>query len=270
MPIRGPEVLLIEKNLEKHYTVLTINRPERGNSINFDLSKRLSDAWDEVKADDEIWAVILTATGDRFFCAGEDLKDRAELDQTYDGGFTKYVDDSGGFGKMSPVDHEIWKPIIGAVNGFSVAGGFYLAQICDVRIAADHAMFGIPEVRWNLPAPFAAQLQRMIPPAIALEMTLWGARQYSAQRMYEVGFVNKVVPKDQLLAEAVSWAEEVCEMGPVSVWTHKELMYRYLYQDSVMGDRLGRAIFDKVAAMEDSIEGPAAFAEKRSPQWKLR
>lgn len=270
MAIRGDDVLLVERVPEKHYAVLTVNREERGNSINFDLARRLAQEWPRLKADDEIWAVILTAVGDRFFCAGEDLKDRAELDEEYEGGFVQYVDDQGGWAKLAPVDHEFWKPIIGAVNGFAVAGGWFLSQICDVRIAAEHAMFGVPEVRWNLPASFMAQAARMIPPAMVMEMTLWGARQYTAQRMYEVGWVNKVVPREQLLDEAIQWAEEVCEMGPVSVWTHKELIYRYLFQDDHWAQRFGLALFDKVEAMEDSIEGPRAFAERRPPQWKLR
>lgn len=270
MAIRGSEVLLVDRRPDKHYAILTINREERANSINFDLSKRLAETWDALRRDDEIWAVIVTGGGERYFCSGEDLKDRAELDATYEGGFMKYVEDKGGFGNMTPLGNNFWKPVIGAINGFALAGGWYLAQMCDVRISAEHAMFGIPEVRWNLPAPFAAQLQRMIPPAIALELTLWGARQYPAERMREVGFVNAVVPKEKLLDEAIRWAEEVCEMGPVSVWNHKELMYRYLYQDEFIAQRLGSAMFEKMQMMEDSIEGPKAFAEKRRPEWKLR
>lgn len=269
MPVDGPEVLLVEKHRDEHYAVVTVNRPERGNSFNTELTHRLDDTWQEMRADSEVWAIVLTAVGDRFFCAGEDLKDRAEIDLTYEGGFHKYLEVEG-FGQVDPMAHELWKPIIGAVNGFALAGGFYLAQLCDVRIASDQAMFGIPEVRWNLPAPFAAQLQRMIPSAIAMEMAMFGNRQYSAQRMYEAGFVNKVVPAEQVLGEAVAWAKEVCEMGPVSVWTHKELMYRYLYQDKAWADRFSLALFDKVGTMDDSVEGPAAFAEKRPPEWKLR
>ncbi len=270
MAIRGDDVLLVQKFPADHYAILTINREERGNSVNFDLSRRLGEAWRDVAADDDIWAAVLTAKGSKFFCAGEDLKDRAELDQSYPGGFMKYVDDHGGFGKSGPIDNGVWKPVIGAINGFAVAGGWAMAQRCDVRLAADTAMFGVPEVRWNLPAPFMAQAQRMIPAGIALEATLWGARQYSAQRMYEAGFVNKVVSSAQLLPEAVSWAKEVCEMGPVSVWTHKELMYRYLYQDDAWAQRFSMALFDKCQAMQDSIEGPKAFAEKRRPNWQLR
>ncbi len=270
MAIRGDEVLLVERFPEQHYAILTVNREERGNSINFDLGRRLDDTWEELKDDDEIWAVILTAAGERFYCAGEDLRDRAELDGEYEGGFNQYVKDHGGLGNFAPLDHDFWKPVIGAINGFAVAGGWYLAQICDVRIAVEHAMFGVPEVRWNLPASFMAQATRIIPPAIALEMTMWGARQYTAQRMYEIGFVNKIVPKEQLLDEAKAWAEEVCQMGPVSVWTHKEFMYRYMFNDNYWARRMGRAMFDKVNAMEDAIEGPRAFAEKRPPQWKLR
>ncbi len=268
MAIRGPDCLKVEK--KGHVAILTINREERGNSINLDLSQLLEAAWKDIKKDENIWAGILTAAGDRFFCAGEDLKDRAEIDQTYPGGFVKYMDDKGGFGNMSALANQVWKPLIGAINGFAVAGGWYLSQMCDVRIAAEHAMFGVPEVRWNLPAPFMAQATRMIPMAMTLEMTMWGARQYTAQRMYEIGWVNKVVPKDKLMEEAMAWAEEVCEMGPVSVWTHKELIYRYIFQDDFWAQRLSRAIFDKCEHMEDSIEGPKAFAEKRKPIWKLR
>jgi len=104
MAIRGDDVLLVERVPEKHYAVLTVNREERGNSINFDLARRLAQEWPRLKADDEIWAVILTAVGDRFFCAGEDLKDRAELDEEYEGGFVQYVDDQGGWAKLAPVD----------------------------------------------------------------------------------------------------------------------------------------------------------------------
>lgn len=269
MAIRGDDVLTVEKNVEKHYAILTINREERGNSINFDLSKRLADTWEDLKTDDDVWAIILTATGERFFCAGEDLKDRAELDATYDGGFNQYVEDRGGFGDLM-AGATVWKPVICAVNGFALAGGWFLTQMCDVRIAADHTKFGVPEVRWNLPAPFMAQAQRLVPPAWALEATMWGARQYSADRMYELGYVNKVVPKEELLTEAIAWAEEVCEMGPVSVWTHKELMYRYLWSDNDTWNRIGMAMFAKCEMMEDSIEGPKAFAEKRKPNWKLK
>lgn len=268
MAIRGPDCLKVEK--KGHIAILTINREERANSINIDLARLLSNAWDDVKKDDQIWAVIFTATGERYFCAGEDLRDRAELDQTYPGGFIKYANDQGGFGDMRPMAHEVWKPIIGAINGYALAGGWYLSQACDVRIAAEHALFGVPEVRWNLPAPFMAQATRMIPMAMTLEMTMWGARQYTAQRMFDIGWVNKVVPKERLMDEAMAWAEEVCEMGPVSVWTHKELIYRYIFGDDFWMQRLSRAIFDKCSIMEDSIEGPKAFAEKRKPIWKLR
>jgi enoyl-CoA hydratase/carnithine racemase len=271
MAVAGRDVLLVEKLRDKHYAVVTINRQERGNSISFDLAQRLGETWLDLRQDDDIWAIVLTASGDRFFSSGNDLKERSEIDQAYPGGFTKFAEDNGGFGRINPYEHELWKPIICAINGYAMAGGFYLAQMSDVRIAVEHAMFGIPEVRWNLPAPYAAQLQRLISPALALEMTLWGARQYSAERMREAGFVNKVVADGTaLLAEAQKWAEEVCQNGPVSVWTHKELMFRYLNQDAGWSERFSLAMFDKVLAMDDSVEGPRAFAEKRQPKWTLR
>jgi enoyl-CoA hydratase/carnithine racemase len=268
MAIRGPEQLLIER--KGHVATLTINREERANSLSYDLTHMLVRAWQDVQADSDIWAVILTAAGDRFFCCGEDLKDRAELDRTHPGGFNKYVEEHGGWPNMSPHAHGVWKPIIGAVNGAALAGGWFLSQMCDVRIAAEHATFGTPEVRWNLPAPFMAQAARMIPMGIVLETALWGARKHTAQRMYEIGWVNKVVAAGRLMEEAREWAEEVCEMGPVSVWTHKELIYRYLFHDDYLAQRFSMSIFDRCEKMADSIEGPRAFAERRKPSWKLR
>jgi crotonobetainyl-CoA hydratase len=270
MTMSRKDILLVEKNTDKHYAILTINREERGNSINFELGQCLKQAWADLKHDDDIWTVILTGKGDRFFCAGADLKDRADLNESYDGGYLQYVKDHGGWADMTPVGSEFWKPVICAVNGYAVAGGFMLSQMCDVRIASEGAKFGIPEARWNLPAPFVAQAQKLVPPAWALEATMWGSRQYSAQRMYELGYVNKVVPSEKLLSEAIAWAEEACEMGPVSVWTHKELMYRYLYPDDATWKRIGWSIFDKLELMEDAIEGPAAFAQRRKPSWKLK
>src|SRR5437870_3398637 len=131
MVISGPEVLLIDRFPDKHYAIATINREERGNAMNNDLIERIGEAWVELRDDNDIWAVILTATGDRFFCSGADLKDRAERDATDPRGF---LGDATGFDRLNPQSNRMWKPIIGAINGVAVAGGLYLAQICDVRI----------------------------------------------------------------------------------------------------------------------------------------
>jgi enoyl-CoA hydratase/carnithine racemase len=270
MAVEGADILVIEKFADRHFAIVTINREERGNSISLDLALTLADTWRDLQGDDEVRAVVLTGTGTKFFCTGDDLKDRARLDNEYPGGANKYVEDRRFDGRITPAANGLWKPVIGAINGYALAGGFYVAQTCDVRIAAEHAVFGLPEVRWNLPAPFAAQLQRMIPPAIAMEMALWGSRTFTAARMYEVGFVNKVVPAERLLDEAVAWAEEVAMMGPVAVQAHKELMYRYLYQDEASAERLGHALFEGVWDMEDTVEGPRAFVEGRAPEWRLK
>lgn len=268
MAVYGPEVLFYEKPAGTHVAIMTINREERGNSSSFDLNDRFRECWADAKHDENVWVVIVTGKGDRFFNSGEDLRERAELDQV-PGTWEARYRQSQLLGPASPTD--FWKPTIAAINGFALAGGWALAMRQDVRIAAEHARFGVPEVRWNLPAPFMAQCARtMIPMGIALELTMWGARQYTAQRMYEVGFVNKVVPKERLMEEAMAWAEEVCEMGPVSVRTHKEHIYRTCFPDNDNINRHGMALFDKCQAMEDSIEGPRAFAEKRKPVWKLR
>jgi enoyl-CoA hydratase/carnithine racemase len=268
--ISGPEILLVERRPERHYAIVTINREERGNSITAELGQRIEAAWKALARDDDIWAIIFTATGERFFCAGQDIKARAELDATYPGGFEQYRVDQGGMGAQRPWDNGLWKPVIGAINGVALAGGLHLAWACDVRIAAEHAEFGLPEARWNLPVPFVATFQRMVPPALALEMALFAGRRFSAQRMYEAGFVNRVVPKERLLAEAIGWAEEVCETGPGALRAQKELMYRYLYGDEPAVRELSDELFAPVYAMEDTKEGLRAFAERRHPNWKLR
>ena len=275
MPTDGPDILLVERHPAAHYAVVTINREERGNSMNLDFLFRLEEVWRDLRDDDDTWAIVLTGAGDRFFCTGEDLKERGEVDAAGNGGYAAKLAAMWRGGRMPNLDPsapgvELWKPIIGAVNGSALAGGMYLAIMCDVRIAAETARFGLPEVRWNLPAPFAAQLQRLVAPAFVKELTFWGGRQFSAQRMYEVGFVNKVVPQGDVLDEAISWAKELCEMGPVAVRTHKELMHRYLYQDAIWAEPMGLAMAEKIMAMEDSTEGVRAFVERRKPEWKLR
>jgi enoyl-CoA hydratase len=260
MPLTGPDVALYEKR--GHVGIITMNRPERMNALGGGLPERIQEHWNAVNEDDDVWAAILTGTG-RAFCAGADLKAMNESGRPAGSG--SMVATGPTKGAAVPT----WKPTIAAVNGWALAGGWSQAMSCDVRLAAESAQFGITEVKWNLPAGFGARLEYFISIGLANEVLLWG-QFHTAQRMYEIGFVNKVVPDDQLMEEAMRWAELVCKNGPASVRAHKQMVYAG--RDMGVGElaQFGNALFRPIALMEDSKEGPKAFVEKRSPEWKLR
>jgi len=267
MPISGPDIVLYEKK-DKIVTI-TINRPERRNAISLELAARLGEAWTKFRDDEDAWVAILTGAGDKAFCAGLDLIEQAGGDSGSErrGGARR--------GKMAlppctPLDFDIWKPVIAAINGYAVAGGFLFAQHCDIRIAAEHAEFGIAETRWNMPAYWIVDLTRQIGLGHALEIALWGDGRMTAQRGYEIGWINRVVPQDKLMEEAFSWAERMLYLAPRCVRNLKEILYRGFYLPPSEGLAFALALEQNLAGMEDTIEGPRAFAEKRKPTFKNR
>ena len=259
MPIEGPDVLLYEK--KGHLVTITMNRPERLNAMSDELVEKLVETWERFRDDDDAWVAILTGAGERAFCAGRDLKERVEKGRRK----LKYP-----FERTCPTGCQgLWKPVIAAVNGVAVAGGWYLAQNCDIRVASENATFGISEVKWNLGANWAVTLPRYVPLGLAMEIVLTG-EQISAKRAYEIGFVNRVVPNDQLMAEAEKIADTILQCGPKSVWAHKELLWRGLSLSHDEGLAMSTHIVAPLYEMEDSKEGPRAFVEKRKPQWELK
>jgi len=256
VPISGPEILLYEK--KNRIVTITINRSERMNAISLELFERLHQAWRQFDADENAWVAILTGAGDKAFCAGVDLLD---VKESKDGSRRLRQ-----LPEACPVG--IWKPIIAAINGYAVAGGFMLAHDCDIRIAAEHAEFGISETRWNMPASWVRDLTRQLHLGHALEITLWGDRRMTAQRGYEIGWINRVVPKEKLMEEALSWAERMLYLGPRSVRNLKEIIYRGSYLPPDEGRTFGRALEQNLLGMEDSVEGPRAFTEKRRPEFE--
>ncbi len=243
-----------------HVEVLTINRPEARNAINYATARALSDALDACEVDDDVWVVVLTGAGDKAFSAGMDLKAFAN---------GEFPATDKGFGGIT--QREFPKPLIAAANGAALAGGFEMVISCDLVIAAEHARFGIPEVQRGL---FAAgggviRLAKLVAPAVAYEMALT-AETIDAQRAYELGLVNRVVPSEQVLEAAVAMAERIAKNAPLAVRTSKELMRRSRELSEAEAWKLSNAAWAMIMASADAMEGAVAFAEKREPNWQGR
>ena len=257
------ETILYEK-VEEGIVVITLNRPEAMNAINRTLRRELAEAIQAYDRDDSLRVAILTGAG-RAFCAGRDLKERAE-------DLAKGVQPKGSDSVGEDTVYmwpRTWKPLIAAINGYALAGGWAIAQMCDLRIAAEDARLGITESKWSLLPPFATILPKLIPMANVLEL-VFTAEPITAQRAYEIGFVNKVVPRERLMEEALALARKLVENAPLSLRYFKELAYKGLDMTEPGIASLTLHIYDKLLLSEDSKEGPRAFAEKRKPQWKGR
>jgi len=247
---------------------ITLNRPEKFNSLNPDLISELTDVWIDFRDDDSLWVAIITGKG-RAFCAGADI---GGLDEA---GFSAPGKERPSFISTSsallstPTRYGIWKPIIAALNGYVLGAGLWLALGCDIRIAAADAVFGLPEPRVGIPTTMAALMRYFMPRGIAYEMLLVGDR-INAQRAYEVGIVNKVVPNEELIDAATALAERICENAPLAVRAMKEVLERGKDMDYDGALALTEHVFAAALNSEDRKEGIRAFKEKRKPEWKVR
>ena len=206
----------------------------------------------------------ITGAG-RAFCAGRDLKERASDNAS---GVQARAKDSM-YEDRPYMWPQTWKPLIAAVNGFALAGGWSIAQMCDLRLASDDAKLGITETKWSLLPPFGTILSKMIPLSAVLELCMT-AQPVTAQRAYDMGFLNKVVPGESLMEEAMGMAEQIAENAPLAVQYFKELAYRSLNMSTQDISSLTYHMYDQLLTTEDSKEGPLAFAEKRKPNWKAK
>ncbi len=245
---------------------VTLNRPERRNAIDGDTSRELLDAFSDFRDDPEVWVAIVTGSGDVAFSAGADLVAMAQAFAGGGGGLRLDVPFAGitrGF--------ECWKPMIAAINGYCLAGGLELALMCDIRIAAEHATFGLPEPkRAIIPAAGGTQrLSRAIPPAYAMEIFLSGER-FDAQWALRAGLVSRVVPQEQLMAAAEEVAARILECGPLAVRAIKQAALQGRELPLEEGLRLEGRLAGEVMRSEDAREGPTAFAQKRKPEYKGR
>ncbi len=245
---------------EDKLTLITINRPEVYNALHSPAHFEFNEVFDNFRDDPDQWIAIITGAGDKAFCAGNDLKFQA-------GGGTRKRAPSGFAGITSRFDLD--KPVIAAVNGFAMGGGFEIALACDLIIAAENAIFALPEPRVGLTAGAGGmhRLPRMIPSKQALGMILTG-RRVSAEEGHSLGFVNEVVPQGGAVEGAKRWAAQILECSPMSIRASKQAVYRGLDEDSlevaIATEYPARTALNESA---DFIEGPKAFAEKRPPKW---
>jgi enoyl-CoA hydratase/carnithine racemase len=239
---------------------LTINRPEARNALSAAVREALLQAVGRFSEDGAARVLVVTGAGGKAFCAGGDLKEMAET-----GLRVPPPEFLPQFGRTIAVD----KPIIAAVNGAAYAGGFLLAQSCDLCIAADHATFAISEVKVGRGAPWAAPLPWLIPPRIAMQLLLTGD-PISARRAHEAGLVNEVVPAAELHAAAQAMAERIAANAPLSVMAAKRTVGLIAEHPLSRAFEAADQIWEPVYLSEDAQEGPAAFRDKRPPVWKGR
>ena len=244
---------------------ITFNRPEAMNAMDPEVYSLLSEAWIDVRDNPDIWVAIITGAGERAFTAGADLKTTIPQErEKADFWLTQK-------GMILNRGLEVWKPIIAAVNGYCLAGGMTMLFATDIRIAAEHAVFEISEVkRGILPGNGGTQRAlKQLPYAIAMEMLLLG-RRITAQEALTYGLINKIVPMKDLLTTAEEYALKLCENGPLSLRAIKELAIRSQSLPLEDGIRLETAFQEYLRTTEDAKEGPRAFAEKRKPEYKGR
>ncbi len=240
--------------------VITLNRPDQRNALGKDVRDGLFAAWDRFERDPALRVAILTGAGDKAFCAGGDLKEMVEHELQVPPR------------DMFPVpgdNIELSKPTIAAVNGVAFAGGWMIAQACDLCVASTAARFAITEVKVGRSSPWAAPLIHMIPQRIMMEIILTG-KPISAQRAYEIGLVNRLAEPDALMATALELAGEILDGAPLSVKAGRDTVMLAAEMGRAAALQAARHASEFTYRSQDAQEGPRAFAEKRRPGWEGR
>jgi enoyl-CoA hydratase/carnithine racemase len=240
--------------------IITINRPEQRNALGREVRAGLWQAWRRFEADAALRVAILTGAGDKSFCAGGDLKEMTG---------TGMAVPPRDFFPLLGDNIEVTKPTIAAVNGYAFAGGWAIAQNCDLCVASTTASFAITEVKVGRGSPWAAPLIHMIPQRIMMEIILTG-KPITAQRAYEIGLVNRLAEPAALMDTAIELAREVLAGAPLAVGAGRQTVMLATEMGRSAALQAARAAHELPYNSEDAQEGPRAFAEKRKPVWKGR
>ncbi len=257
----GYETLIVEKR--DGIAIVTINRPKVLNALNATVIEELGRCFSELKDDPEVGAVILTGAGEKAFVAGADISGLVELDPLEGKMFAEK-----GQAVFNLIEN-LGKPVIAAINGYALGGGCELAMACTIRIASEKAKLGQPEVNLGIIPGYGGtqRLPRLVGKGIAMELILTG-RMVDAQEAYQIGLVNKVVPPEKLMDEAVEMAKTILSKGPLAVKFAMEAVNRGLEVNLEEGLKIEADLFGMCCATEDKVEGTKAFLEKRKPNFK--
>jgi enoyl-CoA hydratase len=251
--------MIIERERRGRVEILAINRPEARNAVNADVAQGIEAALDDVEVDDDVWAVVVTGRGP-VFSAGADLKAVAA------GRGLELMTKRGGFAGIT--QRSFPKPLIAAVNGPALAGGFEIVLSCDLVVAADDARFGLPEVKRGLFASAGGlvRLPKRVPLALATEVAITG-EPIDAGRAHALGLVNRVVPREKVVDEALAVAALIAANAPVAVRASLRMVREAGDLSEADAWRLNSELAAEVGSTKDAIEGATAFAEKRPPEW---
>jgi enoyl-CoA hydratase/carnithine racemase len=255
--------VIYEKKGEVAY--ITLNRPKVMNAVDWDMVEAFHRIWEDFKEDGNLRAAIMTGAGQNF-CAGFDI--RSMLEKIGPGAkFNWRKSAIHGDVNCSPLEHRVYKPIITAVDGNANGTGLYFVLVSDIRLATREAVFGMGEVKINFPVEFTALVPRFMPYTLASEMLITG-KNVGAQRFYDLGLVNALVEREQLLAEAEKAARVVCSGGPAAIRAMKQLLLDGFDMDYASVMKYSDSVVSPVVNSADFQEGVKAFAEKRKPVWK--
>jgi enoyl-CoA hydratase/carnithine racemase len=248
-------VNVLDYRKEDKIAFFTLNRPDSLNALNTELRQELSQAMINFNDDPNLWVGIVMGPG-KAFSAGADIKE------------FRPVPIEAGSPRLVTAD-QIWKPFIAAIHGYCLGGGLELALDCDLRIAAEGARFGYPEVFRGLPPGSGStqRLRRFLPLTQIMELMMLG-HQIDAEEAYRIGLINKVVSADLLILTARNWAETICKAGPLAVRAVKELTLKGYDLPMQQGLELEREVMNHIRRSHDFMEGARAFVEKRQPDWK--
>lgn len=249
-----------------HVATVTLNRPEVLNAIHPPMAEELADAWERIRDDDSVWVGVLTGSGTRAFCAGSDLKWRAEAGEA---ARRHNRAEASGAARGFQRGRDCYKPLLAVVNGYAVGGGLELVLGCDLVVAAEHAQLGLPEARRGLLADAGGihKLVRRLPWSAAMQLILTG-ELISAEEARRIGLVNQVVPAEGLQAAAEQWVEAILACAPLALQAGKEAAVRGLELPLWEAVNTRFPLAERVYESEDFVEGPKAFTEKRKPVWK--